>query len=465
MGSASLFIEQHPDNAVAFYINGDLQFDSRDEAIYHQYLVGPAMALARTQFPTEPIRVLICGGGDGLAARDILKFPNVEVVLVDYDAAVLELAKTQFADYNKGSLDSVSVQVGEAFEYVRSQQIPFHAIICDFTLPTCPEMETVYSQEWFQELHRLLVPGGVMATNGMSPDRNTTAFWCLYQTILSAGFNTKPMGLHIPSFAELGYGQWGFFLAIKNNPAPSIDFFGASHLESLTFPNGFQHLKNWLKCFEFPQALAIDRHLAYLHTLDQPYLLYALFNGISKPIEQGDCLNFLGIQDQCTGVIRDRNPFHSTAQTWLQQAKKSMPNPGALCPIQHPGMTPEMAQSWLHHSEQMLNQVDLTKLRDRLPTKLAEIFQEKSEEFAIALTAVMMAANLAVPDTAYAKGSSSVHSSGGSSSSSTSCYEDDNGTQVCDANPVGIWGLTTLVVGGAWLTVLVAIKIFKGDRE
>ncbi|HEY9656155.1 MAG TPA: spermine synthase, partial [Crinalium sp.] len=78
----SLFIEQHPDG-LAFYINGDLQFDTADEAIYHEYLVLPAIALAVKRFPQTPLRVLICGGGDGLAARDILRFPQVsDVTLV-----------------------------------------------------------------------------------------------------------------------------------------------------------------------------------------------------------------------------------------------------------------------------------------------------------------------------------------------------------------------------------------------
>jgi spermidine synthase len=68
----SLFIEQH-DHSIAFYINGDLQFDTADEAIYHEYLVIPAIALAIRRFPQTDLRILICGGGDGLALRDVSK--------------------------------------------------------------------------------------------------------------------------------------------------------------------------------------------------------------------------------------------------------------------------------------------------------------------------------------------------------------------------------------------------------
>lgn len=97
----SLFIEYHP-KGLAFYINGDLQFDTADEAIYHEYLVIPAIALAVQRFPQTPLRVLICGGGDGLAARDVLRFAEVsEVTLVDYDAEVLALDRTVFQPYNQ----------------------------------------------------------------------------------------------------------------------------------------------------------------------------------------------------------------------------------------------------------------------------------------------------------------------------------------------------------------------------
>ncbi len=78
----SLFIEHHA-NGLAFYINGDLQFDTADEALYHEYLVIPAITLAVGRFTTD-LRVLICGGGDGLAARDVLRFPEVRHIdLVD----------------------------------------------------------------------------------------------------------------------------------------------------------------------------------------------------------------------------------------------------------------------------------------------------------------------------------------------------------------------------------------------
>jgi len=92
----SLFIE-HRTNGLAFYINGDLQFDTGDEAVYHEYLVVPAVALAVQRFPQTNLRVLICGGGDGLAARDVLRFAEVCAIdLVDFSSEVIEIANRYF---------------------------------------------------------------------------------------------------------------------------------------------------------------------------------------------------------------------------------------------------------------------------------------------------------------------------------------------------------------------------------
>ena len=98
----SNWLEQRDDGSLAFFIDGDLQFDSRDERIYHECLALPPLALALRQ--RSSLNVLIIGGGDGLTAREVLKSEEVaHVHLVDYDATVLELGKTRFAALNNDS--------------------------------------------------------------------------------------------------------------------------------------------------------------------------------------------------------------------------------------------------------------------------------------------------------------------------------------------------------------------------
>ncbi|MFN5839239.1 MAG: spermine synthase, partial [Pseudanabaena sp.] len=216
--AASLFVEQHTDG-VAFYINGELQFHSADEAIYHEYLTIPAIALAAKRFPDELLRVLICGGGDGLAGRDILRFPQVcHIDLVDYSQEVIDLGKQDFASFNQGSLvnPKVTIHIHEAFAFLNRlvqefcaeslQNYKYHAIICDFTYPTSVTETQVYALEWFDLLKQVLVPSGIIAANSVSPDCNTLAFWCIYQTMQAAGLAVKPMQLQIPSFINHDYG-------------------------------------------------------------------------------------------------------------------------------------------------------------------------------------------------------------------------------------------------------------------
>jgi len=178
----SLFIEQH-ERGIAFYLNGDLQFDTDDEAIYHEYLVIPALALAIKRFPDTDLRVLICGGGDGLAAREVLRFPQVSHIdLVDYNPAVVELGKTTFKAYNQDSLisDRLTIHFQDAWEFLASVPAStYHAIIGDFTYPTCREDTKIYSLEWFQQVNLALDRGGIFTTNGVSPEYRTAGFWCL----------------------------------------------------------------------------------------------------------------------------------------------------------------------------------------------------------------------------------------------------------------------------------------------
>jgi spermidine synthase len=424
MMTTSLFVVQKP-QGVAFYINGDLQFDSQDEAIYHEHLVGPAIALATARFPGQPLRVLICGGGDGLAARDALRFGAVgEVVLVDYDAAVLQLARSTFVPYNQDSLnpsgklgrDRVTVYNFEAFEFV--QLLPdnhFQVVICDFTCPDTLAAEAIYSREWFAQIRRVLLPEGVMATNGVSADRETQGFWCIYQTLMAAGFDVKPMQLAIPSFQRHEYGLWGFFLA-------SVAKIDRSQLTNLQFPSQFQTLHSrWQTCFEFPAQLAVWRDRVHLHTLAHPQLRYYRLNPQYRDLApNGGLLYFLDMHETVSAreSLADPLALSTIVQQWLRESRPSLANPAQLCPVLHEHQTPVMAQSWLDLVPQMLAQIDGVKLLEalaesQLPDRLQRIVNESirsrptlhpQTEMAIVLSAVMVMANLAVPDAGYAKG-------------------------------------------------------------
>ena len=120
----NLHLNQRGVNDFAFYIDGDLQFDTQDEALYHEGLALPALSLAAMQKPYCDLRVLICGGGDGLALRECLRFPRVaHVDLVDYSPEVVEWGKTCFAGVNAQAFaDSrAHIHIADAWEFLQNR--------------------------------------------------------------------------------------------------------------------------------------------------------------------------------------------------------------------------------------------------------------------------------------------------------------------------------------------------------
>ena len=475
---ASLFVEQHADG-IAFYINGDLQFDSADEAIYHEYLVIPAIALARLRFPDTELRVLICGGGDGLAVREVLRFAEVSHVdLVDYDPEVLELGNTIFKPFNAGSLtsDRLTIYIQDAGDFIR--EVPtglYHVIIGDFTYPTNAESTKVYSLEWFQQVNLALETGGIFCTNGVSPENRTAGFWCLYQTLLAAELMAKPLQLNIPSFRRLGYGNWGFFLTSQI----SIE---AAELEKIRFPENLRVLsrENLLAAFWFDSAIANIRHQVTINSLQYPELFYYLLNPNFQPEKADNSqVNFLEIHEVSNGKLGKRNwqQLDSTAKAWLehfittQNSEKNHPDLNRLLPIQHRYHSPAMQREWLGYLQQLLAEIDLNKLMkstllrvQELPPHIARDLRNLSEkirsgqpltnlspsttQFLMLLSVTLLMANLVAPDTVFAKG----YYSGGSSGYYSGDYDSSEPIILSDQQSLGVqlmlWGAGFLVALG-----------------
>ncbi|MGH3884737.1 MAG: polyamine aminopropyltransferase [Pseudonocardiaceae bacterium] len=199
---------------VRLYLDGDLQFSSLDEHRYTEALVHPALA-------RDPRRVLILGGGDGLAARDVLRHPSVrEVVQVELDPAVIELATTRLADLNDGSLRDprVHLVVDDAFRWLRERPAQgFDAVIVDLPDPDTPVLGRLYSTEFYGLVAAALDPGGLVVVQSGSPYSTPTAYWRTVSTVASAGLTVTPYHVHVPSF-----GDWGFALAQAGGLPPEL---------------------------------------------------------------------------------------------------------------------------------------------------------------------------------------------------------------------------------------------------
>ena len=203
------------DNDTRLYLDGGLQFSTRDEYRYTESLVYPALGKGARS-------VLVLGGGDGLAARELLRQPGIEkIVQVELDPAVIELARTALRDANGGALDNPRVQIviDDAMNWLRApERHPsegFDAVIVDLPDPDTPVLGRLYSTEFYTLVAHALAPGGLMVVQSGSPFSTPTAFWRAVSTIRSAGYAVTPYHAHVPTF-----GDWGFALASRGDTAP-----------------------------------------------------------------------------------------------------------------------------------------------------------------------------------------------------------------------------------------------------
>jgi len=190
------------------FLNGALQFSTLDEYRYHEALVHPVMAAAARRE-----NVLILGGGDGLAAREVLRWPDVgAVTLVDLDPAVTGLFadRDELARINQESLrdERVTVVGADAFTWMQSGEGRYDAIIIDFPDPSSYAVSKLYTSHFYRLLRRRLADGGAIAVQSTSPFFSPEAYWCIMRTMRHEGFTVRPYHAYVPAF-----GEWGFALA------------------------------------------------------------------------------------------------------------------------------------------------------------------------------------------------------------------------------------------------------------
>ena len=197
------------------YLNGNLQFATADEYLYHEPLVHPLMLMV-----PHAQKVLVLGGGDGCAVRELLKYPQIDsITLVDLDPAVTQLAQNYepLLKVNQQSLLSPKVQVmhTDAFYFLDTRAGYYDAIIIDLPDPKGIDLNRLYSKEFYTLVRKHLRPRGAMVTQAGSPYFASRAFWCIEKTMRSAGMNTLPMHNQV-----ITMGQWGWIMGMAP-PAPA----------------------------------------------------------------------------------------------------------------------------------------------------------------------------------------------------------------------------------------------------
>ncbi|MCM1536312.1 MAG: polyamine aminopropyltransferase [Clostridium sp.] len=213
-----IVVTKHRDD-VRLYIDGNCQFSTADEYRYHEALVHIPMSELDSRE-----RVLILGGGDGLAVREVLKYDEVKRIdLVDLDAEMIRICSTNpnITSINQNSLESDKLDVYnmDAYEYLEKSEEAYDLIIVDLPDPNSESLNKLYSNVFYRMCKNHLTQEGVMAVQSTSPYYAAKAFWCINKTIASEGMYVKAYHLQVPAF-----GDWGFNMAGRRELAEELDF-------------------------------------------------------------------------------------------------------------------------------------------------------------------------------------------------------------------------------------------------
>jgi len=197
-------------NHHCLYLNGGQQFCTTDERRYHEMLVHPAFWVKR-----NPHKVLVLGGGDGLAVREVLKYDSVQsVTLVDLDPRIVEISQTfpPFKKLNEGALSDSRVTIinADAFTWLKANQESWDIILIDLPDPRQIELAKLYSLEFYTDVKDHLVPDGAVALQSTSPIHSTQAYVTIWATLQAAELSVVPYRINVPSF-----GDWGFQIAVR----------------------------------------------------------------------------------------------------------------------------------------------------------------------------------------------------------------------------------------------------------
>ena len=247
------------------FLNGNLQFAERDEYRYHEALVHPVMSAHGA-----PKKVAVLGGGDGMAVREILKYPSVEsVTLVELDPAMTDVFSTRPAlvRLNAGALLSPKVHIvnQDAFKWLESTPDVFDVVIVDFPDPTNFSIGKLYTTSFYALLDQHLAASGYAVVQTTSPLVARRSYWTVVTTLEAAGFVTAPYHTNVPSF-----GEWGFVVASHRPFSPNGPITQARDL-----PPGLRYLnpQTLPLLFDFPLDMA--RVPAGVNRLSNQELVYS----------------------------------------------------------------------------------------------------------------------------------------------------------------------------------------------
>lgn len=254
-----IVLTKHKDD-LRLFINGNIQFSSFDEYRYHEALVHIPMSLSEKRS-----NILILGGGDGLAARELLKYSDVDkITLVDLDEEIIKICSTNndIVKLNEGALENNKVNIinDDAYKYLEKNKEPYDVILVDLPDPNDETLNKLYTNVFYRLCANNLTETGVMAIQSTSPYYAKKAFWCINKTLEEEGLNVLPYHIEVPSF-----GDWGFQLVSKNK----LDIKDIN----INVDTKFLNKDNIKSMFVFAEDEKVNKDEIISNTLSRPQLI------------------------------------------------------------------------------------------------------------------------------------------------------------------------------------------------
>lgn len=254
---------------VKLFLNRVIQFSSADEHRYHESLVHVPMSMMDTV-----TTVLVLGGGENLATRELVKYPEIRRIdVVDIDTAMFRLALdhpdlsaiNDLAPYDP----RVQLIADDAFAFLYSNTERYDIIIADLPDPNSQSLARLYSKQFFALAKRNLAPDGVFITQSGDINNSNSVFSCIHNTMKTVfDDNMSTYHVYIPSFGDWGFNIGHLSQSVTSDPTRIPP--GLKYLDTATLVEGARMPKD---------VQIVDTKV---NTLDNPVLLQYFLEDFAK---------------------------------------------------------------------------------------------------------------------------------------------------------------------------------------
>jgi spermidine synthase len=254
-------------------LDGDVQSAERDEYIYHEALVHPALLLH-----PAPSRVLVIGGSEGATLREVLRHRSVRSVeMFDLDADVIETCKTYLPEWSAGAFHDPRVQLhlGDARQLLAATEQRYDVILSDLTDPFAggPSVR-LFTQEFFALVQQRLAPQGIFALQAsLLRQSSLEVHRAIRNTLRSVFTRVDSYAAYVPAFDT----PWGFALCSEGVDPSAHSPAAIDHQIAENLVGELKYLDG--RCFQALFGLSKDINAA----LNQPTIIITDSTGLNLP--------------------------------------------------------------------------------------------------------------------------------------------------------------------------------------